>query len=145
MEPVPIAASLVALVILGTALGLLHRHAAGRVSTRSPTGEAPIDPGELVPGALLGSSATVLQFSTEFCSRCPAVRRMLADVARERPGVAHLDVDLTHRADLAERFRIRQTPTLLVLDAAGIPRSRIGGPPARAVVTAELDRLQETQ
>jgi hypothetical protein len=67
---------------------------------------------------------------------------MLADVSAGREGVAHLDVDLTRRADLADRFRILQTPTLLVLDADGVARSRIAGAPARAVVLAELDRLE---
>ncbi|MWV60243.1 hypothetical protein GRS92_15530 [Rathayibacter sp. VKM Ac-2754] len=91
---------------------------------------------------MLGGVATVVQFSTEFCTRCPAVHRMLADISRQRPGVVHLDVDLTHRADLADRFHVRQTPTLLVLDADGVPRTRIGGAPTRGVVLDELDRLE---
>ncbi|KQQ04143.1 MULTISPECIES: thioredoxin family protein [unclassified Rathayibacter] len=140
MDPLVIAASLLALVALATALGLAHRRSAGRV--RPTAAIDPVDPAGLVEGAVLGGVATVVQFSTEFCTRCPAVRRMLTDVARQRPGVVHLDVDLTHRADLADRFRVRQTPTLLVLDAGGIPRSRIGGAPTRAVVLDELDRLE---
>ncbi|MBF4463564.1 MULTISPECIES: thioredoxin family protein [unclassified Rathayibacter] len=143
MDPLLIVGALLALVALGTLLGLLHRRAAGRVAPRPSNDSARIDPAELVDGATLGADATVLQFSTAFCTRCPAVHRMLAGVAQERPGVVHLDVDLTHRLDLAERFRIRQTPTLLVLDARGVPRSRIAGAPARAVLTEELDRLQE--
>ncbi|WP_461514964.1 thioredoxin family protein [Rathayibacter agropyri] len=145
MDPLTIAVALAGLVALGTVLGALHRRSAGRRAARPAWTDAAIDPADMVPGAVLGSRATLVQFSTDFCTRCPAVRRMLTALAEERPGVAHLDVDLTYRADLAARFGVRQTPTLLLLDAAGVPRSRIGGAPARAVVTAELDRLQETR
>ncbi|WP_204162410.1 thioredoxin family protein [Rathayibacter sp. VKM Ac-2754] len=140
MDPLVVAAALAALVALATALGLAHRRASGRA--RSTTGVERIDPSGLVDGAMLGGVATVVQFSTEFCTRCPAVHRMLADISRQRPGVVHLDVDLTHRADLADRFHVRQTPTLLVLDADGVPRTRIGGAPTRGVVLDELDRLE---
>ena len=142
MDPLWIAAALLGLVALGTALGLLLRRAAGRVRARPATSAERIDPAELVDGAVLGRRATVVQFSTDHCARCPGVHRMLAELAGGREGVAHLDVDLTRRADLAGRFRILQTPTLLVLDADGVPRSRIAGAPARAVVVAELDRLE---
>lgn len=141
MDPLQIAAALLGLVALGTALGLLRRRAAGRVRARPAPAER-IDPAGLVEGAVLGPRATIVQFSTEYCARCPAVHRMLADVSAGREGVVHLDVDLTRRADLADRFRILQTPTLLVLDADGVARSRIAGAPARAVVLAELDRLE---
>lgn len=145
MDPLLIAAALLGLLALGTVLGLAHRRAAGRVGARPAAGGERVDPSSLIEGATLGSAATVVQFSTEFCARCPGVRRMLVQVASERDGVVHLDVDLTHRADLADRFRVRQTPTLLVLDAEGIARSRIGGAPARSVVTDELDRLLESR
>ncbi|QHC58268.1 thioredoxin family protein [Rathayibacter sp. VKM Ac-2760] len=142
MDPLLIAAALLGLVALGTALGLLQQRASGRVAARPAARVERIDPAGLVDGAVLGRRATVVQFSTEYCARCPAVRRMLVELASERPGTVHLDVDLTRRADLADRFRILQTPTLLVLDADGVARSRIAGAPARAVVLAELDRLE---
>lgn len=145
MDPVTIAAALAGLVTLGIVLGALYRRAAGRIAARPARTDAAINPADLIPDAVLGFRATIVQFSTEYCKRCPAVRRMLTGLAEERPGVVHLDVDLTYRADLAERFRVRQTPTLLLLDAAGVPRSRIGGTPARTLVTAELDRLEETR
>ena len=50
----------------------------------------------------------------------------------------HVEVDLTQRADLADRFRVTQTPTTLLLDADGTVRARIGGAPAPRV-RVELD------
>lgn len=90
----------------------------------------------------LGESATLLQFSTETCARCPGVHRLLADVAAGHDGVRHLDVDLTHRPDIARHFRVLQTPTTLILDRDGAIQSRLGGVPGRDVVELELARLQ---
>jgi thiol-disulfide isomerase/thioredoxin len=89
----------------------------------------------------LGEVATLLQFSTELCARCPGVHRTLASVAAARPGVRHLDVDLTHRPDIAKHFHVLQTPTTLVLDGNGVVQTRFGGTPNREVLELELARL----
>ncbi|APF33796.1 thiol reductase thioredoxin [Microbacterium sp. AISO3] len=90
----------------------------------------------------LGRTATLLQFSTETCHRCPAVHRTLAEMARDCDDVVHLDVDVTDRPDIARRFRIAQTPTTLILDGRGVVRTRFGGAPRRDVVQLEILRLR---
>lgn len=99
-----------------------------------------IDPARLGADGL-GETATLLQFSTEMCSKCPGVHRTLAEIADAREGVRHLDVDLTHRPDIAKHFHILQTPTTLVLDADGAVQTRFGGVPTREVIELELTRL----
>lgn len=89
----------------------------------------------------LGEVATLLQFSTELCARCPGVHRTLSDIADGREGVRHLDVDLTYRPDIAKHFHVLQTPTTLVLDGEGVIRTRFGGTPSRHVLELELNRL----
>ena len=89
----------------------------------------------------IGDVATLLQFSTELCARCPGVHRTLAAFAEDHEGVAHLDVDLTHRPDIARHFHVLQTPTTLVLDGKGVVRTRFGGVPSRDVLELELNRL----
>ncbi|GAA1934020.1 hypothetical protein GCM10009775_27430 [Microbacterium aoyamense] len=89
----------------------------------------------------LGDVATLLQFSTESCAKCPGVHRTLASIADARDGVAHLDVDLTHRPDIAKHFHVLQTPTTLVLDSDGVVQTRFGGAPNRDVIELELTRL----
>ena len=89
----------------------------------------------------LGEVATLLQFSTETCARCPGVHRTLAAIADSRDGVTHLDVDLTHRPDIAKHFHVLQTPTTLVLDRDGVIQTRFGGAPSRDVLELELARL----
>lgn len=89
----------------------------------------------------LGEQATLLQFSTDTCTRCPGVHRTLADIAAGHEGVRHLDVDLTHRPDIAKHFHVLQTPTTLVLDRDGVVQTRFGGAPRRDVLELELTRL----
>ena len=126
------------LLILTIAVGLAARFMQGRARRRL---SAQIVGPELVGEDALGARATILQFSTDFCTRCPEVHRDLGDVADARVGVTHLDVDLTHRPDLAKRFHVLQTPTTLILDRKGIVRARIGGAPRRDALAHELDRI----
>ena len=89
----------------------------------------------------LGELATLLQFSTQVCARCPGAHRTLAAVADRHPGVRHLDIDLTHRPDIAKHFHVMQTPTTLILDRHGAVQTRFGGAPSREVLELELARL----
>ncbi|KAA9087280.1 TlpA family protein disulfide reductase [Microbacterium radiodurans] len=135
------AAIILAVLLTATViLGLVIRWRDGR--PRSVSHEETVDPLRLgaAPDAL-GRTATLLQFSTATCSRCPGVHRLLASLAGEEEGVAHLDVDLTDRPDIARHFNVLQTPTTLVLDSRGVVRTRFGGIPGREVVRLELLRL----
>lgn len=101
-----------------------------------------IEPHRLGADAL-GTTATLLQFSTDTCAKCPGVHRTLSAIADTRDGVRHLDIDLTHRPDIAKHFHVMQTPTTLVLDRDGVIRTRFGGAPSRDVLELELNRLSE--
>lgn len=131
---------------VATAIGLAWRARTGRVRAAAPeyadedgrdTDASALD----LPPTALGSSATLVQFSTEYCSRCPGTAQQLAGVAARYDGVRHIEVDLTHRADLADRFRVLQTPTTLILDARGNASARIGGVPHLDAVHEHLERL----
>lgn len=132
---------LAALLTLTLGIGFVLRWRDGRA--RAVSADEIVDPIRLgaAPDAL-GATATLLQFSTETCSRCPGVHRTLASLADEADDVAHLDVDLTSRPDIARHFQVMQTPTTLVLDRRGVVRTRFGGVPRREVVHLEILRLR---
>jgi thiol-disulfide isomerase/thioredoxin len=90
-----------------------------------------------------GTTATLLQFSTEVCSICIATSRLFKELESKIPGLKHIEVDITHRMDLAAHFSIMQTPTTLILDKHGMVRARIGGAPRLNVIEAELKKLEE--
>lgn len=130
--------ALAVLLAVTVAAGALIRWRQGR-PRQSDEHEA-IDPTRL--GATsLGEKATLLQFSTEMCAKCPGVHRTLSQVAARHDGVIHLDIDLTHRPDIAKHFHVMQTPTTLILDSQGVVQTRFGGAARRDVVELELARV----
>ncbi len=138
MSPIVIALVLVLVIAVASALGLIWRATTGRV--HGARGETVVSVGELADAAA-GSGATLLQFSTEVCAPCRTTHTVLGRLADQLDGVAHVDVDVTHRPDLANRFNLLQSPTTLILDSRGVVRARIGGAPRLGDVRAELDRI----
>ena len=121
-----------ALLVSATIIGVLLRRRDGR---RRDGGTLRFDPADAA-GDELGSRATLVQFSTEMCARCPQVRRMLGDYAADQNGLRHVEVDLTHRPDLSARYKVLQTPTTFVVDGTGAVRARFHGVPHRHALTA---------
>lgn len=134
-------AGVVALVValaVALAVGLWLRRSGRRLTTtRSDTGSPTVlGPDDL--GAALGARATLVQFSTAFCQPCRATRAVLADTARQVPGVRHVEIDAESNLDLVRRLDVRRTPTVLVLDRDGAVVRRASGQPRRSEVLAAL-------
>ena len=123
-----------AVVLVAALAGILLRSRDGR---RSSAPELRVAAEDIAPAAF-APVATLVQFSTEVCARCPQVRRMLRDVADGYEQVEHAEIDLTHRPDLATRYGVLQTPTVFVVDDAGEVRARFHGVPPRAAITLAL-------
>ncbi|KRC67046.1 thioredoxin [Aeromicrobium sp. Root236] len=89
-------------------------------------------------GAELGERATLVQFSSAFCSPCRATRVLLNDIAAKVDGVTTVDIDAEEHLDMVRRLGILRTPTVLVLDAEGAVSTRASGLPRREQVLAAL-------
>lgn len=129
-----------AVLAVTTAAGLAWRRRDGRLAPSPRRGRAQVLTRAQV-GRDLGSSATLLQFSSSFCTPCRTARQVLADVAAHQPGVAHIEIDVAERMDLVRLLDIRRTPTTFVLGPGGRIAQRASGLPRRdqviaAVVTA---------
>jgi thiol-disulfide isomerase/thioredoxin len=133
---------LIALVSAATLAGWFWQLTTGR-ARRIKNGEQ-IDLNEIAAeknGKLVtefGEHTTFLQFSSEACSACRQTARIFGELEKTSPGVLHIEVDITHRLELAEKFAILQTPTTLVLDEKGLVKSRIGGAPKPQTIEAEI-------
>jgi len=86
----------------------------------------------------LGAQATLLQFSSAFCAPCRATRRVLEDVVKDAPGIAHIEVDAELHLDVVRRLGILRTPTTLILDPSGRELGRAVGAPTKAQVLRSL-------
>jgi hypothetical protein len=137
--------ALVVVLAVASAAGLVMRTRQGRFRPARPAAAAagaPADPGRSASpegalsaadlGAPLGARATLVQFSTEVCAYCGPTRELLTEVARDRDGVAFVEIDAAQRMDLTRRLHVLSTPTVLVLDAAGGIASRASGPLRKA-------------
>lgn len=140
-------------LMLATVFGIYRAASDGRFRGTHPVKGAAIPAQEKVarPSVLdgadidhvLGSRATLLQFSSAFCAPCRATRRILADVAEVVPGIAHVEVDAEHHLGLVRRLGILRTPTTLILDHNGHEVSRASGAPRKEEVLASLARAIE--
>jgi thiol-disulfide isomerase/thioredoxin len=89
-------------------------------------------------GAELGSRATVVQFSSAFCSPCRATRTLLRDVTSRLDDVTYVDVDAESHLDLVRQLGVVRTPTVVVLDRGGAVVRQASGLPRRAQIDAVL-------
>ncbi len=160
----------VALVVLAlaTAFGVWWRRRDGRLRAvgradqavvPAPRGEevhdalyAPSTVGGSTPGgdddaralAALGVVAgpvTLLQFSSTFCAPCRVARAVCADVARQHPGVVHLEIDAESHLSEVRQLRIWRTPTVLVVDTSGRVAHRATGVPAKSQLVEAVTAL----
>lgn len=130
------------LVAVATATGLIWKARTGTAKK--------INSGEVInlreigavkdgkPVTEFGERVTFLQFSSEFCSQCAQTARLFHDLEVHHSDILHIEVDITNRLDLANKFNILQTPTTLVLDKSGVVTSRIGGAAKPQTIQDEL-------
>lgn len=134
--------AIIALLVAATAAGLIWRASTGRAKRSS--GEIQIDLKEIgatkdgQPVTKFGEHTTFLQFSSETCATCKQTSKLFEQLEKTSHGVLHIEIDITHRLDLADKFGILQTPTTLVLDSKGIVKSRIGGAPKPSTIEEEI-------
>lgn len=100
--------------------------------------------GALTPadlGVARGQRGTVVLFSTPMCAKCPPTKALVSRVIEGIEGVTQAEIDAAERLDLARELGIMRTPTLLVLDAQGVPVARMDGAPHEAQVRQAVDAL----
>ena len=105
------------LLVVGLGTRLYRRRRAALVA------EQPNHP--LVPSSLLGDAErTWVLFTTPYCAACgPAEEHLRA----ADPHARVVRVDATREPHLAEAFRVRTAPTIVLADAAGRVQQRLVG------------------
>ena len=89
----------------------------------------------------LGSRATIVQFSTTFCSECRSAKAMVKDVVKELSDIASIELDAESNLDLVRRVDIRSTPTTIFLDKNGYEIARVKGAPKRDQLIKAIQAL----
>ena len=82
-------------------------------------------------GNKYGKRATVVIFSTTFCSECRAAKALISDVTSTLSGISYIEIDAESNLELVRKVDIRSTPTTIFLDKAGFEIARATGAPKR--------------
>ena len=138
MTPQSAFAVILGVVLLALTAALLLRRRGARV--RDVSAQERIDPAVLGVHRL-GGAGTIVQFSTEYCARCPGTERLISELVRDETDVSFVHVDVTRDPALVTKFNLLQTPTVLFIDATGRPRTRLSGVLSRTILTQELATL----
>ena len=91
-----------------------------------------------IVGTELGSRATMVQFSSAFCTPCRATKALLEDMVKSMPDVRYAHIDAESHLELVSELDIRSTPTTLFLNGAGVEVGRAMGTPKRTQVQAAI-------
>jgi thiol-disulfide isomerase/thioredoxin len=79
----------------------------------------------------LGKKATIVQFSTTFCSECRTAKAIVKDVVKDYKEITYIEVDAESNLDLVRKVYVRSTPTTIFLDSKGFEIARAKGAPKR--------------
>lgn len=130
---------LVGVLVVATVVGLVQRARDGRIRTAAAAsasaggwalaGTAPADDERVL----------LLQLSSPICSPCRRTAEVLGSWATDRPDVAHREVDVAERPDVARALGVFRTPTVVAFDRAGSELLRVSGVPRVADLEAALD------
>lgn len=156
-------------LVLGVAVGVWRRRVDGRLRSARPGLVAPAAiadaagdggayggsrragdlgaAGQRIDAALLAvlkvqpAAATLVQFSTAFCTPCRAVCRVCTEVVALLPEVQYVQVDAESHLDAVRALGVWRTPTLFVLDGDGRVVRRATGVPGKAQLIAVLGEI----
>lgn len=130
----------IALVLaLTTAYGIWYQRSRGKIRPKVATTSALT--AEIIGGPL-GSRATLVQFSSAFCTPCRATRTLLENVVADILEVNHVEIDAEANLELVRKLNIKSTPTTLILDGLGNEVGRAVGAPKRDQVVAALAAIK---
>ena len=129
------------LIVLGaaTAYGLWYQKSRGKIQAKAVSGHGLT---AAVIGGDLGSRATLVQFSSAFCTPCRATRTLLENVVTDLSDVRHVEIDAETNLELVRKLDIRSTPTTLILNSFGVEVGRAVGAPKRDQVLAALAAIK---
>jgi thiol-disulfide isomerase/thioredoxin len=123
-------------LVLATGFGLWYQRTRGEFRKKKTVNGPKLT--AAIVGTELGSRATMVQFSSAFCTPCRATKVLLEDMVKVMPDVRYAHVDAESHLELVRELDIRSTPTTLFLNHAGVEVGRAMGTPKRAQVHAAL-------
>ena len=126
------------MLALASAYGIWYQRSRGAIRDKERAG---IITAQMI-GAPLGTRASLVQFSSAFCTPCRATRALLENVVENLSDVVHIDIDAEDHLELVRELNILSTPTTLILDSKGHEVGRAVGAPKREQVLRALAAIR---
>jgi thiol-disulfide isomerase/thioredoxin len=123
-------------LVLATGFGLWYQRTRGEFRKKKTVNGPKLT--AAIVGTELGARATMVQFSSAFCTPCRATKVLLEDMVKTMTDVRYAHIDAESHLELVRELDIRSTPTTLFLNHAGVEVGRAMGTPKRAQVHAAL-------
>jgi thiol-disulfide isomerase/thioredoxin len=117
---------LVSVLISASGIGIYYQRRSGVIKRKKRLRLSPVE-----LGSDYGDRATIVQFSTTFCSSCRAAKALIKDVVKDQSDIKYLEIDAESNLELVRRVDIKSTPTTLFLDKDGFEIARATGAPKR--------------
>ncbi|MCW0214465.1 MAG: thioredoxin family protein [Pseudonocardia sp.] len=92
----------------------------------------------VAPGA--GRDVLLLQLSSPVCTPCRQTAAVLEDLTVREPRVAHVEIDVADRPDVARELGVMRTPTTVAFGRGGAELLRVSGVPRVAELEGALAR-----
>ena len=131
---------LVIVLVLASAYGFWWELSRGAIRSNKAIPGHRLTPETL--GEALGSRATMVQFSSAFCTPCRATHSLLSQMVLTMNDVKHIQVDAESHLELVRELDIRSTPTTLFINKDGVEVGRAAGTPKREQVLAALSNIR---
>ena len=125
-------------LVLSSAFGLFLQFTRGKL-TNKYSNEISFD--QLKTGHDLGKKATILQFTTEYCSICPGVKRQINELIKNDKGISFYEIDAVERIELAKKLHVKSSPTVLFFNEDGLEEGRIIGAPKKHQLRNTLEKI----
>ena len=123
-------------LVLASGYGLWYRRTRGEFRKKKTVNGPKLT--AAIVGTELGARATMVQFSSAFCTPCRATKALLEDMVKTMTDVRYAHIDAESHLELVRELNILSTPTTLFLNGAGVEVGRAMGTPKRAQVHAAL-------
>ena len=123
-------------LVLATGFGFWYKRTRGEFRKKKTVNGPKLT--AAIVGTELGARATMVQFSSAFCTPCRATKVLLEDMVKTMTDVRYAHIDAESHLELVRKLDIRSTPTTLFLNGAGVEVGRAMGTPKRAQVHAAI-------
>ena len=128
---------LVAVLAAATVVGVVLQRRAGRVRAAATDDASGWALAQLTPEP--DDRVLLLQLSSPICTPCRQTAVQLGELARQQPGVRHVEIDVADDPETARRLHVMRPPTTIAFSRDGRELLRVSGVPRRQELLDALD------